>query len=87
VVADSTIVGVAKPDSRIFTGVLTQLDVRAAEAWMVGDNFEADIRPAGTLGMRTCWLAPLDRAVPSGGAPTRRIARLPDLEGALLCTD
>ena len=83
VVADSTVVGIAKPDPRIFTGVLAQLDAPAAHAWMVGDNFEADIRPAGGLGMRTCWLAPLDRPVPKGAAPTLRIARLPDLEGAL----
>lgn len=87
VVADSTVVGISKPDPRIFTGVLTTLCASAAQAWMIGDNFEADIRPAGALGMRTCWLAALDRPVPSGGAPTRRIARLPDLEGALRCTD
>ena len=83
VVADSTVVGITKPDPRIFAGVLTQLAASAAQAWMVGDNFEADIRPAGALGMRTCWLAPLDRPVPEGAAPTLRIARLPDLEEAL----
>jgi HAD superfamily hydrolase (TIGR01509 family) len=83
VVVDSAVVGTAKPDSRIFAGALTQLDTSAARAWMVGDNFETDIRPAGELGMRTCWLAPLDRPVPKGTAPTVRIARLPELEGAL----
>jgi HAD superfamily hydrolase (TIGR01509 family) len=87
VVADSAVVGISKPDPRIFSGVLTKLDAPAARAWMVGDNFEADIRPAGALGMRTCWLAALDRPVPSGGAPTQRIARLPDVEGVLRCTD
>lgn len=87
VVADSAVVGIAKPDPRIYTGVLTQLDASAAQAWMVGDNVENDIRPAGELGMRTCWLAPLDRPVPNGTAPTLRIARLPELEGALHCTD
>jgi putative hydrolase of the HAD superfamily len=83
-VADSAVVGISKPDPRIFAGVLTQLDATAAGAWMVGDNFETDIRPTGALGMGTCWLAPLDRPVPGGGmAPTLRIARLPDLEGVL----
>ena len=86
VVADSAVVGVAKPDPRIFSGVLAQLDASADRAWMVGDNFETDIRPAGALGMRTCWLAPLDRRVPGGAVPTARIAHLPDLEGALRCT-
>jgi HAD superfamily hydrolase (TIGR01509 family) len=86
VVADSAVVGIAKPDPRIFTGVLSQLDASAARTWMVGDNFDNDIRPADDLGMRTCWLASLDRPVPKGAAPTLRIARLPDLEGALRCT-
>lgn len=83
VVADSAVVGTAKPDPRIFLGALTQFDARPERAWMVGDNFETDIRPAGALGLRTCWLAPLDRPVPEGGAPTSRIARLPELEGVL----
>jgi HAD superfamily hydrolase (TIGR01509 family) len=87
VVADSTVVRIAKPDPRIFTGVLTELHATPERAWMVGDNFETDIRPAGALGMRTCWLAPLDRLAPKGAAPTMRIARLPDLEEALRCTD
>jgi HAD superfamily hydrolase (TIGR01509 family) len=83
VVADSAVIGIAKPDPRIFTDALTQLDAPAARAWMVGDNFEADIRPACELGMRTCWLAPLERPTPAGARPTVRIARVPDLEGAL----
>jgi len=86
-VADSAVVGIAKPDPRIFAAVLTELDTPPERAWMVGDNFAADIQPAGALGMRTCWLAPLDRPAPKGAAPTVRIARLPDLEGALECTD
>ena len=83
VVGDSAVVGISKPDPRIFAGVLTQLDAPAARAWMVGDNFETDIRPADGRGMRTCWLAPIERPAPTGAAPTVRIGRLPDLEGAL----
>jgi HAD superfamily hydrolase (TIGR01509 family) len=86
VAVDSAIVGIAKPDPRLFESVLATLDVPPSRAWMIGDNFETDIRPAGALGMRTCWLAALDRPVPSAPAPTARIARLTDLEGAL-CTD
>ena len=86
VVADSAVVGIAKPDPRIFKGVLGELEAPPSRAWMIGDNFETDIRPAAALGMRTCWLAALDRTVPNGAAPTARIARLTDLEG-VLCTD
>jgi len=80
---DSTLFGVAKPDPRIFRHALTKLGVAPGDAWMVGDNFETDIRPAAALGLRTCWLAPLERAVPGGAAPTVRISTLVDLEAAL----
>jgi HAD superfamily hydrolase (TIGR01509 family) len=81
VVVDSTVVGVEKPDARIFTAALTALGVEADAAWMVGDDPEADIRAAATLGLKTCWIAPPDREAPGGAAPTLRIATLADLEG------
>jgi len=82
-VADSTVVGQEKPDPRIFTEALAVLGVAPEESWMVGDNFEADIRPAQALGLRTCWLAPANRPSPPGGLFTARIARLPELVPAL----
>jgi len=87
VVTDSTLAGVTKPDPRIFTETLERLDAPAAAAWMVGDNFEADIRPAAALGMRTCWIAAPDRRAPADAAPTARVARLPDVEAALRDAD
>ena len=83
VVSDSTIVGWSKPDGRIFAHTLAALEVPAQRAWMVGDNFEADIRGAANLGMQTCWLAPAERVAPDGPAPTARIHRLPDVERVL----
>jgi FMN phosphatase YigB (HAD superfamily) len=85
VVSDSAIVGWSKPDPRIFAHTLAALQASPQRAWMVGDNFEADIRGAAGLGMRTCWLAPLDRAAPPGGelVCTARIDRLPDVERVL----
>ena len=83
VVSDSTIVGWCKPDARIFSHTLAALQVPAQRAWMVGDNFEADIRGAANLGMQTCWLAPAERVAPDGPAPTARIHRLPDVERVL----
>jgi len=83
VVSDSTVVGWSKPDARIFVHTLAALHAPAQRAWMVGDNFEADIRGAASVGMRTCWLAPTDRAVPDGPAPSARIPRLPDVERVL----
>jgi putative hydrolase of the HAD superfamily len=82
-VLDSGVLGIAKPDERIFTRALAGVGVRAEEAWMVGDNLEADIRPAHRLGLRTCWLTPPDRVGPADFAPTARIARLTELERAV----
>jgi putative hydrolase of the HAD superfamily len=83
VVLDSAVVGREKPDPHLFELARSSLGTGAAGTWMVGDNPEADIRPALALGMRGCWLAPLDRPVPHGLKPTARIARLTDLPGCL----
>jgi putative hydrolase of the HAD superfamily len=80
VMSDSTVVGWSKPDPRIFRHTLAALGAKAERAWMVGDNFEADIRAAAAVGMRTCWLAPPGRAAPPELAPTARIGRFVELE-------
>ncbi|HXQ29942.1 MAG TPA: HAD family hydrolase [Gemmatimonadales bacterium] len=87
VATDSTVVGARKPERAIFDRTLAALETPAGSAWMVGDNVEADLRPAVALGMGACWLAPADRAAPAG-LSVIRIARLPDLEQVLsACTD
>jgi putative hydrolase of the HAD superfamily len=88
VTADSMRVGWAKPDPRIFERTLEKLQVAPAVAWMVGDNFESDIRPAAALGLGTCWLADARRQAPSDSPAGYRIARLTDLPALLdTCTD
>ena len=89
VTVDSGVLGISKPDPRIFLHALAVLDTRPARAWMIGDNFAADIRPAAVLGMRTVWVAPSPPSTagqpqPSDGAPTARIARIEELEALLL---
>jgi len=79
VTMDSAVVGVSKPAPEIFLGALERLDVCAEDAWMVGDNFDADIRPAAALGLSTCWLAPPDRREPEAGLATARVSTLVDL--------
>src|SRR5260370_4663660 len=76
-VSDSGRVGWAKPDPRLFQHALGALRAPADRAWMVGDNFEADIRPAAALGSATCWLTSSGRSAPAGVAPPRRRRRLP----------
>ena len=84
VLSDSAVLGWSKPDPRIFAHTLATLQALPQRAWMVGDNFEADIRGAASLGLRTCWLAPSDRSPPAGElVPTARISRLPDVQRVL----
>ena len=74
VVSDSEIVGWRKPDRRIFDATIQGLDVTAAQCWMIGDSPPNDIAGAAALGMRTCWMAPAERAA-TGIAPTVRVER------------
>jgi putative hydrolase of the HAD superfamily len=78
VASDSTILGIEKPDPRIFHATLDALSASPGEAWMVGDNFEADIRPALRLGLRACWMAPPERRAATDAPLHARIATLPE---------
>lgn len=63
-VLDSAVVGLRKPDTALFTAALEQLGVAAAEAAMVGDSFDRDVRPARRVGMHAYWVSPPGRACP-----------------------
>lgn len=56
VIADSAIVGLKKPDPKLYAWALDQLHTPAARAAFVGDSFDRDIVPAKALGMKTFWL-------------------------------
>jgi len=85
VVADSGRVGITKPDPRLFQHALSWPGLVTTPAWMVGDNFDSDIRPAAALGLSTAWLAPADAPAKSRetGVPTVRLATLSDLAAVL----
>ena len=83
VVFDSAVVGIRKPDLRLFRAAFDALGRHAEECWMVGDNPVSDIEPAGRLGCATCWLAPAERPLPHGVVPTQRIAALDELPARL----
>jgi putative hydrolase of the HAD superfamily len=58
-VVDSTVVGAAKPDPRIFEIALGRTDVRASEAVHVGDTLGTDIAGAHAAGITPIHLDPL----------------------------
>jgi putative hydrolase of the HAD superfamily len=57
-VVDSAVVGIAKPDSRIFTLALSRAGVPADRALHVGDSVHADVEGAGAAGVRPIHLDP-----------------------------
>lgn len=83
VVADSGRVGIAKPDLRLFQHALSWPGLASRPAWMVGDNFDSDIRPAAALGLSTAWLAPASEKSREKNLPTVRLTTLSDLAQVL----
>lgn len=57
VVVDSAVVGVEKPDPRIFHAALDALDVRPEAAVFVGDSLPRDMQGARGLGMPHVYVA------------------------------
>lgn len=57
-VIDSTVVGVAKPDPRVFHLGLAEAKVEAGEAVYVGDSYFVDVRGARAVGMRAVLFDP-----------------------------
>ena len=55
-VVESAVVGVRKPDPRIFTLGVEALGMEAAEVTVVGDSYDKDIVPASKAGCQTVWL-------------------------------
>ena len=54
-IIDSTVLGIAKPDARIFEAALSELDVAPAHAIYVGDSYAADMVGGKNAGLWTAW--------------------------------
>ena len=59
--------GAGKPDSRVFTHTLQKLNIRGADAWMVGDDLGRDIAPCQPLGIFSVWVDWRGAGLPSSG--------------------
>jgi putative hydrolase of the HAD superfamily len=59
-IVDSAVVGIAKPDPRIFIPALQALGTDAARTLYVGDTVHADIKGATAAGMASVQLDPYD---------------------------
>jgi putative hydrolase of the HAD superfamily len=58
VLLDSTVVGIAKPDPRIFDLALAEMGIEASDAWYVGDMPGFDVVGARAAGLRPFILDP-----------------------------
>ncbi len=65
-VMDSGVVGVAKPDARIFRLFAEKMGVHEREIVHVGDSLEADVRGAIAAGMRAIWFMGRRDQAPEG---------------------
>ena len=55
-IIESAVVGVRKPDSRIYQLGVDACCCKASEVCVVGDSFSKDILPASSVGCQTIWL-------------------------------
>lgn len=55
-IIESAVVGVRKPDPRIFTKGVEALGLQAGEVLVIGDSFSKDIEPAEKAGCQVLWL-------------------------------
>jgi putative hydrolase of the HAD superfamily len=73
--------GCGKPDPRVFQHALRSCDARPSDAWMVGDNLDADIAGAQAIGVHAVWCDYAGTGVPDGVAvrPDRIIGAITEL--------
>ncbi|MBP3590718.1 MAG: HAD family hydrolase [Muribaculaceae bacterium] len=55
-IVESAVVGVRKPDPKIFALGVEALGLRPQEVLVVGDSYKKDIVPAESLGCRVAWI-------------------------------
>jgi HAD superfamily hydrolase (TIGR01509 family) len=79
IVVDSGLVGVEKPDPRIFRLALKQLGVAPDEALYIGDLYDVDVLGARAAGIEAVLLGPRDP-----DRPCRTTDSIKDLADALL---
>jgi putative hydrolase of the HAD superfamily len=75
-IMDSTVVGVAKPDARIFELALDAIGVARDDAWYVGDTPAFDVAGARNAGLRPFLLDPYQMHI---DADYDRVATLEEL--------
>ena len=64
------------PERCVYEHALSELQVDAGDAWMVGDNLEWEVKAPQELGMKGVWVDIEGRGVPEGaGVEPDKIVR------------
>jgi putative hydrolase of the HAD superfamily len=73
--------GLGKPEPDVYRHALERLGCAAADAWMVGDNYEWEVETPQKLGLCGIWYDPFDAGIPAHATarPMRVIRRLAEL--------
>lgn len=81
-VIESAVVGVRKPDPRIFTLGVEALGLKPEEVVVVGDSYDKDIQPAKAAGCHTVWFVGegWNDGLPDGADADAVITTLRELE-------
>lgn len=54
-IIESAVVGIRKPDARIFALGVERLGLKAEEVAVIGDSYDKDILPSHSIGCNTIW--------------------------------
>ena len=81
-ILDSVVVGLEKPDPRLFALALQHLGVERRHALHVGDSVHTDVKGARAAGIPVLHFVPYGDCDPTE-APHRHLARLADLAGVV----
>ena len=85
-IVESSVVGIRKPDPRLFALGVEALGLPAEDIVVIGDSYRKDIFPARSLGCKAVWLKKVvweEEPIVDGYEPTVIIGELSEIIGLL----
>lgn len=85
-IVESSVVGIRKPDPRLFALGVEAIGLPAKDIVVIGDSYRKDIAPARSLGCKAVWLKKIcweEESIEPGKEPTAIIDNLDKLPGLI----
>ncbi|MBE6303483.1 MAG: HAD family hydrolase [Bacteroidales bacterium] len=86
-IVESSVVGIRKPDPRLFALGVKAIGLPAEDIVIIGDSYRKDIAPARSLGCKAVWLKKIcweEESIEAGKEPTAIINNLKQLSEIIL---